>query len=62
MKKSNTNNDGLQNLIAMYRKAFYLPENINYYSEQDLKNAERKFVKFMLQNRDLSDATTPSQS
>ncbi len=61
MKKYDTNNDGLQNLIAMYRKAFYLPENINHYSEQDFKNAERQFVKFMLQNRDLSDATTPSR-
>jgi hypothetical protein len=28
MKKYNANNDGLQYLIAMYRKAFYLPENI----------------------------------
>ena len=52
--------DGLENLITLYRKAFQLPENINYYSEQDFKNAERQFVKFMLHTRALSD-DTPTQ-
>jgi hypothetical protein len=56
MKKDDHHTNGLKNLIAMYRKAFHLPENINYYTEQDFKSAERQFIKFMLQNRELSNA------
>ncbi len=56
MKKNDSKADGLKNLIAIYRKAFHLPENINHYSDQDFKNAERQFIKFMLQNRELSNA------
>ena len=58
MRKNSIPDDGLKNLITVYRKAFQLPENLNHYSEQDFKIAERQFVKYMLQKRELSDATT----
>jgi hypothetical protein len=56
MKKIDPNTSGLKSLVAMYRKAFHLPENLNHYTEQDFKSAERQFIKFMLQNRELSSA------
>ena len=56
MKEKDFSNDGLKNLIARYRRVFHLPENVDYYSKQDFKNAERQFIKFMLKNQELSNA------
>jgi hypothetical protein len=39
---------GVKLLRAMYRKKFRVPENMNYYSEEDLKKAEKKYVKLCL--------------
>jgi hypothetical protein len=39
---------GIQLLIKKYRNKFRCPENIDYYTENDLKKAEKKFVKFCL--------------
>ncbi len=39
---------GLKSLINKYRKLFRTPENLNHYSEEDYKEAERKFLKFSL--------------
>jgi hypothetical protein len=57
MKSNPTKDEGLKNLICTYRRAFQLPENLNYYSEQDFKKAERRWVKLMLQSRSLSKIT-----
>ena len=57
MKIRSMKADGLKTLIDLYRKAFQIPENTNHYSEQDFKIAERQFVKYMLHDRGLSDAT-----
>jgi hypothetical protein len=57
VKRKSVPPDGLKNLIMIYRKAFKIPENIYHYSEQDFKNAERQFVKYMLYTRALSDAS-----
>jgi hypothetical protein len=57
MKKDFAQNDGLKNLIMSFRKAFNVPENINHYTERDLKNAERSFVRCMLNGNHLSDAS-----
>lgn len=56
MKRDSMKDDGLKSLIAIYRQAFQLPENLKHYSGPDFKNAERNYVKHMLQTRDLSDA------
>jgi len=36
---------GVKLLREMYRKKFRIPENMNYYSKEDLKKAEKKYVK-----------------
>ena len=54
MKRDPMKDDGLANLISTYRKAFLVPENLTHYSEQDFKDAQRRFVKYMLRKRDLS--------
>lgn len=42
---------GLQALIRKYQSYFRRPENINFYSEEDYRQAERKFVKFCLMGK-----------
>ncbi len=39
---------GVKLLREMYLKKFRIPENINYYSKEDLKKAEKKYVKLCL--------------
>ena len=39
---------GIRLLIQKFRTEFRRPENINYYTENDFKEAEKKFVKFCL--------------
>ena len=44
-------NRGIQALIKIYKKIFRIPENLNHYSEKDYRNAERKFLKYSLEQR-----------
>ena len=39
---------GLELLIRKYKKIFRIPENLDYYTKEDYKSAERKFVKWAL--------------
>lgn len=48
MNKPSKKNVGLKLLIDKYKKAFRIPENINYYSDKDYQNAEKKFIKHSL--------------
>ncbi|MFZ0241876.1 MAG: hypothetical protein WAL90_09540 [Desulfobacterales bacterium] len=41
---------GIQRLIRNLKKEFRIPENLEYYSEEDLQEAEKKYLKFCLQN------------
>jgi hypothetical protein len=43
-------------LIQKCRNEFRRPENINFYSENDLKEAEKKFVKFSLTGKPKSNS------
>ncbi len=38
-------NEGIRRLIEQGRKSFRIPENLEFYSEKDLKRAEKKFIK-----------------
>lgn len=38
-------NEGLRRLVEQGRKSFRIPENLEFYSEKDLKCAEKKFIK-----------------
>ena len=48
MKKDFNGNSGLQLLLKKYRILFRIPENLHYYSEDDYRIAERKFLKYSL--------------
>jgi hypothetical protein len=48
MANSANSEQGIRLLIQKCRNKFRQPENINYYTENDLKEAEKKFVKFCL--------------
>ena len=39
---------GIKKLVNSYKRAFRIPENLNFYSEEDYKKAERKFVKIAI--------------
>ncbi|MEN8751610.1 MAG: hypothetical protein AB1Z18_02445 [Desulfobacterales bacterium] len=51
---------GIKLLIQNLKKEFRIPENLEHYSEEDFQEAEKKYLKFCLQNgcnledRDLS--------
>ncbi len=46
-----TNEHGLENLVAYYKKMFDRKENLDHYSPDDYQNARRSFVKYSLKNR-----------
>jgi len=48
MANSSDTNQGIRLLIQKFRNEFRRPENIDYYTENDFKEAEKKFVKFCL--------------
>ena len=50
LERNNSKLSGIKLLINECRRKFRIPENINYYSENDYKQAEKKFVKFCLKD------------
>jgi hypothetical protein len=48
MKKNVNENPGVTRLLNEYKKIFRIPENLNFYSEEDYQQAERKFLKYAL--------------
>ncbi|MEE9450170.1 MAG: hypothetical protein V3V72_08975 [Ignavibacteriaceae bacterium] len=48
MEKEYTKNAGLKLILKNNKKAFRIPENLNFYSEKDFREAERKFLKYAL--------------
>lgn len=47
-EKHNSQNSGIKLLVEKYRKEFCITENLDHYSEENYKTAERKFLKFAL--------------
>ncbi len=41
-------NDGLQKIIKHGKEAFRITENLEYYSEEDYKAAEKKYLKLCI--------------
>ena len=39
-------NEGIRRLVENGRKSFRIAENIEFYSEEDFKAAEKKFIKY----------------
>ncbi len=48
MSKEANFNTGLELLIKKYRAKFRISENLNHYSPEDFKKAEKKFLKYVL--------------
>ena len=48
MKSDSRNTIGIQLILNKYRKIFRTPENLDYYTKEDFKAAERKFLKWVL--------------
>jgi hypothetical protein len=48
MAKDLNDNPGVRLLVEYYRSEFRTPENLNHYLPEDLKVAERTFIKFKL--------------
>jgi hypothetical protein len=48
MQKDNYQPTGLRLLINECRKNFRIPENLDHYRAEDLKDAEKKYVKYCL--------------
>ena len=48
MGNTTRTNPGIELLVERYRRDFRRPENTEYYTEDDYKDAERKFIKFRL--------------
>lgn len=46
-------NIGIRMLLKKYRTMFRIPENENHYSGKDYRKAERKFLKYVLEQRSL---------
>jgi hypothetical protein len=51
MKRSSKSRSGIQLLLKKYRAIFRIPENQNHYSKDDYRKAERKFLKYALEQR-----------
>jgi hypothetical protein len=49
MDNCSESRSGLEVMVEKYKKMFRIPENVNYYSEEDYRLAERKFLKYLLE-------------
>ena len=41
-------NKGIKSLLEIYRALFRIPENLDHYSESDYRTAERRFLKYAI--------------
>ncbi len=51
MAKGSRCKSGIQLLLEKYRGFFRTPENLDHYLDTDLRRAERKFLKYALEQR-----------
>jgi hypothetical protein len=43
--------EGIKRLVQKGREAFHITENLNHYSEEDYKIAEKKYIKLCVMQR-----------
>jgi len=48
MDQRRVKTNGIKLIIKKYKKEFRIPENLNYYSEEDYQKAEKQFIRFCL--------------
>jgi hypothetical protein len=52
-------NKGIKSLVEMYKVLFRIPENLDHYSESDYRTAERRFLKYALEHRQIDIKNKP---
>ena len=50
MEQDTSRETGILLLIKEYKNQFNIPENLDNYSQADYQNAEKRYVKYCLQN------------
>jgi hypothetical protein len=48
LNEKHRRNSGVLSVVEKYRSIFNIPENTNYYSKEDYRKAERRFIKYAL--------------
>lgn len=48
MEKLMQRQTGIETLLWQHKRSFRIPENINHYSEEDFRAAEKKYVKLCM--------------
>jgi hypothetical protein len=48
IQKDSKQDAGIKSLVKKYRSFFAIPENLNHYSKEDYKIAEKRFIKSAL--------------
>ena len=51
MDSCSESRSGLKVMVEKYKNMFRIPENVNYYTVEDYRLAERKFLKYLLEER-----------
>jgi len=51
MDSCSDSRNGLRVMVEKYKNMFRIPENVDYYSEEDYRLAERKFLKYLMEQR-----------
>ncbi len=54
IQKDSKQNAGIKSLVKKYRSIFEIPENLNHYSKEDYKIAEKRFIRFALAEHNIS--------
>jgi len=62
MKESMNDTAGIQRILKRYKTRFRVPENLNFYSREDLIAAERKFLKYAIMNGGVVSTATTEDS
>ena len=52
-------NKGIESLVEIYKALFRIPENLDHYSESDYRTAERRFLKYALEQRKIEMENKP---
>jgi hypothetical protein len=52
-------NKGIKSLVKIYKALFRIPENLDHYSESDYRTAERRFLKYALEQRKIEMEKAP---
>ena len=62
MKDNRRQNSGIRLLLERYRTVFRIPENLEHYSEEDYKKAERQYLKYAIERGVIESGKVPNNT